>query len=91
MDYDGNGYRKWIPVAATDGLLLDAILSVAKAHLSRWQRRRECMVESRVHYNDAIKQLRDRLHDTALVRTEATLAAMMFLIPYEVSLIGAAI
>ena len=46
---------------------------------------------SRMYYNRAIKQLRDRLHDTPMAQSEATLAAMMFLISYEVSVVDVVI
>lgn len=83
MDYEGNGYRKWIRVAASDSLLLDTILAVTISHYARWQRQAS-LNDSHIHYRQALKQLRGRLQDPVMVRNESTLAAMMFLISYEV-------
>lgn len=83
MDYEGNGYRKWIQVAASDNLLLDTILAVTISHYARWQRQTS-LNDSHMHYKQALTQLRDRLQDPVTVRNESTLAAMMFLISYEV-------
>ncbi|KAL3487077.1 fungal-specific transcription factor domain-containing protein [Aspergillus germanicus] len=82
-DYEGNGYRKWIRVATSDSLLLDTILAVAISHYARWQRQTS-LNDSQTHHRQALRQLRDRLQDPVMVRNESTLAAMMFLITYEV-------
>ncbi|KAL3480585.1 hypothetical protein BJX99DRAFT_18742 [Aspergillus californicus] len=83
MDYEGNGYRKWIQVAASDNLLLDTILAVTISHYARWQCQAS-LNDSHIYYRQALKQLQDRLQDPVMVRNESTLAAMMFLISYEV-------
>ncbi|KAL4969797.1 fungal specific transcription factor domain-containing protein [Aspergillus stella-maris] len=83
MDYEGNGYCKWIQVATSDNLLLETMLAVTISHYARWQGQ-ESLNDSHSHYKQALKQLRDRLQDPVMVRNESTLAAMMFLISYEV-------
>ena len=83
MDYEGNGYRKWIQVATSDNLLLETMLAVTISHYARWQGQ-ESLNDSHSHYKQALNQLRDRLQDPVTVRSESTLAAMMFLISYEV-------
>ncbi|KAJ5661150.1 Zn(2)-C6 fungal-type DNA-binding domain protein [Penicillium longicatenatum] len=83
MDYDGNGYRRLLKAAINDELLLQSILAVTISHHSRWQQQ-SSLDESRVHHHQALIQLRNRLQDPVMACSENTLAAMMFLISYEV-------
>ncbi|KID66109.1 Zn(2)-C6 fungal-type DNA-binding domain protein, partial [Metarhizium hybridum] len=82
IDHDDNGYRSLLPMALTEPCVLNAALAVAASHHSRWQRIPDTM--SRKYLRAACKAVRDRFTDPRLIKSPATLAAMLLLVSYEV-------
>ncbi|KAF1851635.1 uncharacterized protein K460DRAFT_401650 [Cucurbitaria berberidis CBS 394.84] len=82
IDYHGNGYRKFATLALHDPMILDAVLAVARSHLSRWHGTVD--VESRFYLKKAIGQLQQRFRSPHLLKSETTVVAMLLLATYEV-------
>lgn len=82
VDYDGNGYRRFVGVSLNDGALLNAILGTSEAHLNRWQRKKD--VTSRTYIKKSLQQLQRRFEKPALLRSETTLMTIVVHLTYEV-------
>lgn len=70
-------------MALTEPCVLNVALAVAASHHSRWQRIPDTM--SRKYLRAACKAVRDRFTDPRLIKSPATLAAMLLLVSYEVN------
>ncbi|CAH0051415.1 unnamed protein product [Clonostachys solani] len=81
IDYDGNVYRSFLPMAMSHTPLLNAILAFSSAHLSRWQNTTDN--SSNRYAVQALVELEKSLRDPILASSEATLATMLCLICLE--------
>ncbi|KAH7224239.1 fungal-specific transcription factor domain-containing protein [Fusarium solani] len=88
IDYRGNVYRSFIPMAMHDQALLYSIMAVSAAHLGRWNRKTDTPLDtitsSREYTRRALMELGKRLQDPVLAASESTLATMLNLISIEV-------
>ncbi|KAH9214555.1 fungal-specific transcription factor domain-containing protein [Leptodontidium sp. 2 PMI_412] len=82
IDYTENGYRMLTPMALEEPALLNAILAVAAAHLSKWQQVED--TESHKYLRRALVQLQEVLGDPESAVKESTLGTILFLASYEV-------
>lgn len=70
------------PMALEEPALLNAILAVAAAHLSKWQQVED--TESHKYLRRALVQLQEVLGDPESAVKESTLGTILFLASYEV-------
>lgn len=71
-------------MAAQEPAVLNAALAVAASHHSRWQRKADTM--SRKYLRAASKALRERFMSPDRIHDPITLASMLLLVSFEVSL-----
>lgn len=84
IDYEENGYRCLLPMAIVEPGLMSAVLAVAASHYSRWQKTTDMV--SRKYRRAALQALRDRFNQPELIQSPTTLACMLALVTYEVSI-----
>ncbi|OAL44420.1 hypothetical protein IQ07DRAFT_522343 [Pyrenochaeta sp. DS3sAY3a] len=80
LDYEGNIYRSFLPIAMADDALLNAILAASSSHLSRLQSTPD---HSARYMKQALTHLDKRLSDPPLASSTATLATILSLISLE--------
>ncbi|KAH7140881.1 fungal-specific transcription factor domain-containing protein [Dactylonectria macrodidyma] len=82
IDYRGNIFRSFIPMAMSDRALLNSILAVSAAHLSRWENKMDA--SSALYTRRALVEMESKLRDPVLASSESTLAAILCLMSMEV-------
>lgn len=82
IDYDGNGFRRVVAIALNEPALLNALLAISEAHLSRWQRKTD--KTSRGYFRKSVRCLQERLKGSETAKSETTLVVMLVLLIYEV-------